>query len=196
MRFLALSIVLLVMFCRAAFAADGDPTLDGEIFSKRFDGAPPNGDKLIEFVRDSEAFDSWTKLIAYRYQQLPHLGNDPVKYASVLGQSVRQANSQAPVKVAQDESSGDAILDFLTWTSDQKHMELNVWRFWKSSDGKAVVSLQFASKFPSPKRPELTPESMAEFQRALQAVRERRFAFLKQAASSNTKLVEAALGAF
>lgn len=169
------------------------PTLDGESFDKRFDGAPPNGDKLIEFVRDNETFDSWTKLVAYRYQQLPGLESDPVKYASALGQAVKQANPQAAVKVARDEKSGDAVLDFVTWPVDQKYMELNVWRFWKSADGKAVISLQLAHKFPAPKQPDLTPDGFAEYQRALQAVRVRRFAFLKQATDLDTKLVEGAL---
>ena len=157
MRRIAQALLLLLVFCRIAVAEDVLPTVsvDGEAFTKKFVGKPPRGDKLLEFVRDSESFDNWTKLVGYRYQQLPALGNDPIKYASFMGQVVKQANPQANFQVLKNEQTNEAIIDFLTWPKDQKFIELNVFRFWKSKDGNAVVSLQLAYRFEPPK-PALT----------------------------------------
>jgi len=192
MRRFAQVLLLLLVFCRVAVAEEVSPTVDGEAFAKRFVGNPPNGDKLLEFVRDSESFDNWTKLVGYRYQQLPGLGNDPIKYASAMGQMVKKVNPQANFQILKNEQANEAIIDFLIWPKDQKYMELNVFRFWKSKDGKAIISLQLAYRFETPK-PALTQESVNEFERKGKEIRERRNSWIKQAAESDTKLIDAAL---
>jgi hypothetical protein len=194
MRRIAQVLLLLLVFCRIAVAEDVFPTVsvDGEAFTTKFVGKPPNGDKLLEFVRDSESFDKWTKLVGYRYQQLPGLGNDPIKYAAFMGQVVKQANPQANFQVLKSEQTNEAIIDFLTWPMDQKFMELNVFRFWKSKDGKAVVSLQLAYRFDPPK-PARTQESVNDFERKGKELRERRQSWIKQAAESDAQAIEAAL---
>ncbi|MFA6061673.1 MAG: hypothetical protein WC736_03600 [Gallionella sp.] len=185
-------VLLLLAFCQVAVAEDVFPTVDGETFTIKLVEKPPNGDKLLEFVRNSESFNNWTKLVGYRYQQLPGLGNDPIKYASAMGQMVKQANPQANFQVLKNEHANEAIIDFLTWPKDQKYMELNVFRFWKSNDGKAVVSLQLAYRFETPK-PALTQESVNEFERKGKELRERRHSWIKHATESNAKLIEGAL---
>jgi len=194
MRRFAQVLLLLLVFCGIAAAEEAMPTIsvDGELFTKKFVGKPRNGDKLLEFVRNSESFDNWTKLVGYRYQQLPGLGNDPVKYATAIGQIVKQANPQANFQVLKSEQNNEAIIDFLTWPKDQKYMELSVFKFWKSNDGKAVISLQLAYRFEPPK-PVFTQEGVNEFERRGKELRERRQTWIKQAAESDKKVIEAAL---
>lgn len=194
MRRFAQVLLLLLVFCRIAFAEDVLPavTVDGEAFTMKFVGKPPNGDKLLEFVRAKESFDNWTKLVGYRYQQLPGLGNDPIKYATVMGQMVKQTNPGANFQVLKNEKANEAIIDFLTWPRDQNYMELNVFRFWKSKDGKAVVSVQFAYRFEPPKAAQ-TQEGKNEVERKGKELRERRHSWIKQATESDTNLIEAAL---
>lgn len=186
--------LLLLFVCRIAVAEDAllPVSVDGEPFTKKFVGRQPNGDRLLELVRDNESFDNWTKLVGYRYQQLPGLGNDPLKFAAFMGQIVKQANPQANFQVLENEKTNEAIIDFLTWPKDQKYMELNVFRFWKSKDGNAVVSLQLAYRF-DPSKPAFTQESANDIERKGRELRERRQSWIKQAAESDTRLVEAAL---
>lgn len=181
MRRIVVQVVLLLLFfVRCAFAQDV-VTLDGEPFTKKFVGSPTNGDKLLEFVRASETFDKWTKLVGYRYQQLPRIGNDPKRIAAGMAQAVKAANPQAQSRVIVNEQSNEAIVDFLTWPADGKYMEFNVFRYVKSADGKAVVSLQLAYRF--------TDES-TEGVKKLKKVRD---AWISQATAFDMKHVHAAL---
>ncbi|MBK9447190.1 MAG: hypothetical protein IPO00_14610 [Betaproteobacteria bacterium] len=178
-----------IFLTQIAFAAELTPTLDGESFTNQFVGKQPNGDKLLEFVRPTESFNNWTKLVGYRYQQLPALSNDPMKYALAMERLVKQTNPQAAVKISRNEQSGEAIVDFLTWPQDQSYMELNVFRFWKSKDGNAVVSVQLANKFVAPK-PERSQNGANEYQRKLNEVRERRQNWIKQVADISIVAIE------
>lgn len=194
MRHLAKALLLALAMSSLAIADDTSPavSIDGEVYAKKSVGHQPNGDRLLEFVRDAESFDKWTKLVGYRYQQLPGLGNDPMKYAAVMVQLVRQANPSATFQILRNEQTNEPIIDFLTWPKDQKYMELNVFKFWKSRDGKAVVSLQLAYRLEAFK-PTLTRENMDEIGRTLKELKERRQSWIKQAIESDTRLVEAAL---
>lgn len=107
------------------------------------------------------------------FQRLPGLSNDPIKYAFALEQAIKQQYPAAPVKVSKDEQSNEAILDFVTWPKDQSYMELDVFRFGKSKDGNAAVSIQLASKFVPPK-PIFSQDGVNEYERELKAIRDRR----------------------
>lgn len=183
------ALLLSIFLTSVTFAAELMPTLDGELFTNQFVGKPPNGDRLLEFVRPTESFDNWTKLVGYRYQHLPALGNDPIKYALAMERLVKQTNPQAPVKIIRNEQSGEAIVDFITWPRDQSYMELNVFRFWKSKDGNAVVSVQLANKFVASK-PEWSQNGANEYQRKLNEVRERRQNWIRQIAEITTLPIE------
>lgn len=122
-------------------------TLDGELFTKKFVGNPPKGDKLVEFIREGETFDNWTKLVSFRYQQLPNLGNDPTKVAEQMAQTLKTVNPKANSQIIINKQASEAIIDFLTWPPDGKFMEFNVFRYAKSTDENAVVSLQLAYRF-------------------------------------------------
>lgn len=71
-------------------------------------------------------------------------------------------------------------------------MELNVFRFWKSKDGNAVFSLQLAYRLETFKKA-LAQQSVNEIENKVKEIRERRYSWIKQAAESDTKLIEAAL---
>lgn len=181
MRRIAVQVVLLLLFfVRTAFAQDV-VTLDGEPFTKKFVGRPANGGKVIEFVRASETFDKWTKLVGYYYQPFPRFGNDPKKIAAGMAQAVKAANPQAQFRVVVNEQSNEAIIDFLTWPADGKYMEFNVFRYVKSADGNAVVSLQLAYRF---------TEGSSDAVKNLKKVRD---AWINQAASFDMRQVHAAL---
>lgn len=174
-------VLLLLVFAQCVFAQEASITLDGEPFTKKFVGSPPNGDKLLEFVRENETFDKWTKLVGYRYQQLPVIGNDPKNAAAGMAQIVKATNPKAQSRVIVNEKTDEAILDFLTWPADQQIIEFNVFRYAKSNDGKAVVSLQLAYRFT-----DSSPEGIEKFKTV-------RDAWLKQALAFDMKNVQAAV---
>ena len=192
MRRLIPLLLLVTTLFQHALAERLMPTVDGEIFSRTSIAKPANGDRLFEFVRDEESFDKWTKLVAYRYQRLPGLRNDPIEYAFAMERAIKQQNPAAPVKVSQNEGSNGAILDFLTWPQDQSHMELNVFRFGKSKDGSAVVSVQLASKF-VPYKPTFSQDSANEYERQLKVIRDRRKSWIKHVTEADLQLIEADL---
>ncbi len=147
MRHILKVFVVLVVFLQGSYAGEFQVVLDGEVFTKKFTGKPPNGDRLIEFVRENETFESWTKLVGFRYQQLPGIANDPKKAAVAMAQVVKMTNPKSQSRVIVSNERSEAIIDFLTWPPDGKYMEFNVFRYAKSADGNAVVSLQFAYRF-------------------------------------------------
>lgn len=119
---------------------------DGEDYVQQFVGAPPGGDRVVEFVRPKENLDNWTRLVGLRFQQMPFLGNDPVAAALQLEQVVKKNNPQARTSVMSNADKTDATIDFLTW-NDQESVEFNVFRYVKSPDGRGLVSLQVAHRF-------------------------------------------------
>jgi hypothetical protein len=192
MRRLISLLLLVTTLFQQALAEGLVPTVDGETFAKTSVAKPANGDRLFEFIRDEETFDKWTKLVAYRYQRLPGLRNDPIEYAFAMERVIRQQNPAAPVKVIKNEGSYEAILDFLTWPKDQSYMELNVFRFGKSKDGSAVVSVQLASRFVPPK-PTFSQDGVNEYERQVKVIRDRRTSWIKHVIEADLQLIEAEL---
>lgn len=182
MRRIARVMLLLLFFGQCAVAQESTPILDGEPFTKRFAGNPPNGDKLLEFVREHESFEEWTKLIGYRYQQLPGIENDPRKMAVGMARALKAANPQAQSRVAVNERTNEVLIDFLTWPPDGRFMEFNIFRLARSADGKAVVSLQLAYRF---------RDTTANGAENLKRVRD---AWIRQATAFDMRNAHAALG--
>ena len=147
MRRILTLLLLLLLGNPSALAQEFVVSIDGEPFTRRFVGNPPRGDKLVEFVRESESFERWTKLVGFRYQQMPHLENDPVKVALALAQKVKASNPKAQSSAIANKDNTEAIVDFVTWPPDGTFMEFNVFRYVRSEDGNAVVSLQLAHRF-------------------------------------------------
>ena len=179
-----LGAILFFSFClvQAAIAQDPSIQLDGEPFSKQFVGNPPNGDKLKEYVRETETFEKWTKLIGIRYQQLPGVGNDPKRVAQGMAQLVKEANPRSNSSIVANEKTSEAIIDFLTWPPTAEYIEFNVFRYAKSSDGNGVISLQFANRFTSDTAP--TVEQFKSLRKT----------WLSQAAAFDMRVVHGLLG--
>ncbi|MCW5620227.1 MAG: hypothetical protein KIS79_03875 [Burkholderiales bacterium] len=142
-RLFVLACLLTISLCEAN-AQNYTISVDGEQFTKRFVGKPPGGDKLIEYVREAESFEKWTKLIGFRYQQLPRIQNDPIKFVSTVAQLVKASNPDAQARIIINDEKEEALLDFVTWPPDGSYIEFNVFRYARSTDGNAVVSLQLA----------------------------------------------------
>jgi len=176
--FITLLLTLPLTFIQYATAQDSIITLDGESFTTKFVGNPPNGDKLLEFFRESETFDNWTKLVGFRYQQLPGVGNDPSKVA--VGMSMLLKAKGKPSAVTGNKKNSESMIDFITGPQNG-FMEFNVFRYAKSTDGKAVVSLQLAYRF--------TDTSESNVQNILKL----RESWIKQAVAFDMKIVQDAL---
>lgn len=146
-------ILLASCFANIAMAQDASIKLDGEIYIEKFTANPPNGQKLMEFFRKSETPEKWTRLVGVRYQELPALGNEPEKVAQSMGQIVKATNPKANYRIIVNEQSAEAVINFLTWPPSGEYLEFNVFRYVKSSDGKGVVSLQFANRFAADSTP-------------------------------------------
>lgn len=153
---------------------------DDQTFTQRYEAVNPNGDKLIEFLLDGESLEKWTKLVAYRYQPLPRIQNDPKKAALALMQAVRLNNPKAPAQAIAKNDGEEAIVDFLTWPASGEFLEFNIFKYAKSQDGRAVVSFQWAFRFSSSDVP---PEKY----------RELRAGWIKAAASFDMDQVRKAL---
>ena len=170
-----LQVAFLVLLFQQAIAGEILPTVDGEVFAKRFVGKPGNGQLLVEFVREGESFESWTKLVGYRSQQLPGIDNDPFKYASAMLRMAQGQDPRSNPQILRNEQSNQAVVDYLIHAPDGKFVEHNVFRFWKSRDGKAIVSLQIARRF------DLPNSLVEELERPGMKVGERRFSWIVQA---------------
>jgi hypothetical protein len=143
------ALALLFVFSAAAHGESSDSlfAVDGEEFTKKSIGAPPNGDKLIECVRENESFETWTKLIGLRYQRLPGVDNDPKRVATMMAQVVKSRDPSSRSRVIANDKTNEALIDFLTRSPDGAFMEFNVFRYARSEDGNAVLSLQYAYRF-------------------------------------------------
>jgi hypothetical protein len=181
MRRIARRVLLLLAILAAPAMAQDLITIDGEPFARKFVGSPPNGDKLLEFVREGESFEKWTKLVAYRYQKLPGADNDPKRVATGIAQSVKARYPESRSSVIANEKNNEALVDFLIRSPDGKFMEFNVFRYVRSADGAAVVSLQMAHRFDD------VSEEGAE------RIRRLRESWIKQAISFDMSRVHAAL---
>lgn len=162
-RFLASTLFALLVGLQGASAQ----TIDGETFSQKFVGKhQANGDKLVEFVREDESFEQWTKLIGYRLQHAPRLDNDPQKMVLAMAQVLKQKHPQEAPVARTNKETGEAMLDFLTWPADARFVEFNVFRFFKTADGSALVSVQLARRIPVSEFTEENGKKLAETRRS------------------------------
>ena len=182
MRYVLMLLMAVTISVQPVIAQGLGVSFDGEQFKKKFVATPPNGDRLLEFVREGETFDNWTKLVAFRYQQLPKEGNDPKTVASGMFKVVKADNPNALVKLFVSTQKSEAIIDFLTWPKNENYLEFNIFRYAKSADGKAIVSLQFAYRMPH-----------ATSANGLKTVKEHRTTWINEVAQFDMDYVSASL---
>lgn len=183
MRRLGTLLFLAFFLVQEAIAQNPSIALDGELFTKKFVGNPPNGDKLLEFIREPESFEKWTKLVGVRYQRLASIGNDPKKVAEGMAAVVKASNPNSNSRIIVNESKSEALIDFLTWPASGEYLEFNVFRYAKSKDGGGVVSLQFANRFKS----DNSPEAINQFKALRQS-------WINQAATFDMGIVHGLIG--
>ena len=115
-------------------------TLNFEDQAQQEDGSP--GDGLAEFTLPGETVNDWSKLFAYH--AYPEMGDDPVAAVKMVGKVVKETNKDANFAIIENEKTGEAIIDFLTWTPESDVMEFNVFKYARAADGKGLVAMQYA----------------------------------------------------
>jgi hypothetical protein len=104
------------------------------------DGRP--GEGLAEFTLPGETVEDWTKLFAYH--AYPEMGDDPVAAVQMVGKVVKETNKDANFAIVENEKTGEAIIDFLTWTPESDVMEFNVFKYARDAAGKGLIAMQCA----------------------------------------------------
>ena len=74
------------------------------------------------------------------------MGDDPVAAVKMVGKVVIEANKDANFAIVENEKTGEAIIDFLTWAPESDVMEFNVFKYARAADGKGLVALQYAQR--------------------------------------------------
>ena len=131
----------------AVLPADQSVVLDGEPYQVARQVPAGPGDLAIDFLRIEESFEQWTRKVGFRRHQLPQLGNDPVRAAMDMGRVARKLYPESQPRLIVTDDKAEAILDFLARLPGGG-LELNVIRYVRSLDGRAVVSLVFVHRFP------------------------------------------------
>jgi hypothetical protein len=141
--------VLAIVLASVSLARAEAPTVEfgGEPYTLSFedqavlaDGRP--GDGIAEFTLAGETVEDWSKLFAYH--GYPEMGDDPVAAVRVLGKIVKETNKDANFAIIENETTGEAIIDFLTWAPESDVMEFNVFKYARAANGKGLVAMQYA----------------------------------------------------
>jgi hypothetical protein len=115
-------------------------TLNFEDQAQQEDGS--SGDGLAEFTLPGETVNDWSKLFAFH--AYPEMGDDPVAAVKMVGKVVKETNKDANFAIVENEKTGEAIIDFLTWAPESDVMEFNVFKYARAADGKGLVAMQYA----------------------------------------------------
>lgn len=143
-----LPLVALIASVSAALAADTpsvefggqEYTLGYEDQATLPDGGPGNG--LAEFTLPGETVDGWSKLFAFH--SYPEMGSDPLAAVEAVGKAVKENNKDANYAIVVNETTGEAIIDFLTWAPESDVMEFNVFKYARAANGRGLVATQYA----------------------------------------------------
>ncbi|MFO1309757.1 MAG: hypothetical protein U1F64_15160 [Burkholderiales bacterium] len=128
----------------AAHALDAFPgtkavTFDGRRLAQAAQGRTPV-EAWREFVPQGEPIAHWTRLASIR-EYPTH--TDPMALATGLLRALKQQNPDAPSAIIRSPSTGEVIVDFVTWPPDRAFTEFNLFRYGKR-DGGGVVAQQYA----------------------------------------------------
>jgi len=145
MRHLSPLIAFILAFTCASKAQDR-PTpekesvqFDGQTLILAFQNQSP-GEGLKEFIPASENINAWTKFAAvHEYPKL----TDPKAFANNLLESLKKQNPAAPSRVIENSSTGEVIVDFITWPENNAYVEFNVFKYAKK-EGVGIIAFQYA----------------------------------------------------
>lgn len=148
-------VFVLLLFPLVVFGADSIQ-FDGEIYTQQFSTNKPEM-RLIEYVRQNETVENWTKLVAIRNFTKE---NNPKLSVTNLAKAVKQQNPDAKFQIFVKKDGSEAQIDFLTWTDDSQYMEFNIHRYLKVKGYDGLISYQFAYKLT-----DTSDQSMALFKK-------------------------------
>jgi hypothetical protein len=141
--------ILAALVATVALARADTPTVEfgGEHFTLNFEDQATQedgsrGDGLAEFTLPGETVEDWSKLFAYH--AYPEMGDDPMAAVQMVGKVVTETNKDANYAIVENKKTGEAIIDFLTWTPESDVMEFNVFKYARAADGKGLIAMQFA----------------------------------------------------
>jgi hypothetical protein len=146
MRHLGLLLFLLLVPSLPHAAEESDakkPSVrfDGQIMFLASTGETAN-ERVKEFIPQGEKLQSWTRLASIR--EYPKI-DDPKAIAGNLLRALKQQNPLAPSSIIQNPKTGDVIVDFVTWPSDQSFAEFNVFKYSKKKGGGSAAQ-QYAMR--------------------------------------------------
>lgn len=190
MRAMILFTLLLIVNFGRSFAAEATVTFDGDWFVKKYATASTADEFVLGFLPKTETQESWSKMVTYRYERLPGIGNDPKKAAQLMANTAKSLSTRAETRIT--TSGNEAILDSTNLTLDQKYIELNVYKFSKSTDGEAVVSVQVTYRVKVVVMP-ASWEDVARYKNGLDYVRSARTSWPNKVGSFDMRDIEAEL---
>ncbi len=190
MRPMILLVALLTLGLSQSFAGEATVTFEGESFEGGYVGNPTPDEHVLEFLPKMATRETWLKKVTYRYERLPGLGNDPEKAAQLMANMTKSFSTRAETRIS--TSGNEALLDSTSLTRDEKYIILNVYRYAKSTDGEAVISVQVAYRVKVVTMP--APwEDVVRYKNGLDYVRNARSSWRDRIGAFDMKHVEAEL---
>jgi hypothetical protein len=101
-------------------------------------GAP--GETAREYIPPREKLASWTKLASIR--EYPKL-DDPRAVAANPVRALKQQNPAAQSATIENPTTGEVIVDFVTWPADRTFVEFNIFKYTRRPGG-GLVAQQYA----------------------------------------------------
>jgi len=136
--------IAVIGICVAARAADPElpnesVTFDGKTLKLAFSKANET-QSLKEFIPEGQKLESWEQFAAIH--QFPKL-DDPKAAGVNLVRALKKQNDKAPYDLVENKTTGEVVVDFVTWPDDDKFVEFNVFKYAKRPDG-GLVAQQYS----------------------------------------------------
>jgi hypothetical protein len=143
MRVLAvLALVLAALLSTLSAAEAQSVSFGGERYSPRHQQTVNASHSYLELGRDGESLKGWTKLVTlHAFPQ----ARDAAAAAGALARTVRQRDASTKMRLIANDTTGEAMLDFLAFKGDLA--EFNVFKYAPAASGRGVVAVQFARRF-------------------------------------------------
>jgi hypothetical protein len=127
----------------AAMLSAANLEFDGETYVKKDSNDTPEI-RRVEYVRENETLDNWTRLITIRnFTALDNAKEAVLAFAERLKQD---DPSSDPVTLISNDGE-TAIISFVVGPEDGSYGEFNVWRYAKVEGYPGLIACQFAYRF-------------------------------------------------
>jgi hypothetical protein len=103
------------------------------------------GNSLVEFVREGEKIERWSKLVAFH--RFPDTAASPKDAALGLANELKRREAGAKYTIIENPETEEVIIDFLASQSKPELVELNVFKYGWHASGRGLVAFQFAQRF-------------------------------------------------